>query len=240
VTPFDMVSVPAGTYLPAFALQGTRRGAPPAKIAPRPVKPFRMDRFAVTNAQFLAFVAAHPQWRRSQIKALFADRHYLEGWRSDLSWGPQQTGGQPVTSVSWFAAEAYCEARGGTLPTTDQWEYALWDRGRNQEGVKAAQLAWFAVPNTRPLPEAAKTAANGFGIHGLAGVTWELTLDPESAPAGGDSRGGADRAEYCGAGSVGARDATDYAAFMRYSFRSCIKASFTTRDLGFRCAMSAP
>ena len=29
---------------------------------------------------------------------------------------------EPVTNVSWFAAEAYCKARGLRLPTTDQWE----------------------------------------------------------------------------------------------------------------------
>ncbi len=45
-----------------------------------------------------------------------------------------------MTDVSWFAAQAYCKARGLRLPTTEQWEYALADAGRGQDGVRARSL----------------------------------------------------------------------------------------------------
>jgi formylglycine-generating enzyme len=35
-------------------------------------------------------------------------------------------------------------------------------------------------------------------------------------------------------------DTTDYPAFMRYSMRASLKASYTTDNLGFRCAGGAP
>lgn len=239
--PLSAVLVPAGSYVPAFARQ-TGKPDTPAPIRKVQVDAFWIDRFPVTNEQFLSFLIAHPEWRKSRVKPLFADGHYLVRWRSDLSWGEHDLAGQPVTSVSWFAAKTYCEDKGGELPTTDQWEYALWDKGRHQSEVRARQLAWFAEPNTQSLPAVTSMPANDFGVHGLVGLVWEWTLDFESAPAGSDVRSGGDSEKglYCGGASVGAKDASDYGAFMRYSFRSCLKASFTTKDLGFRCVMRAP
>ena len=43
-----------------------------------------------------------------------------------------------------------------------------------------------------------------------------------------------------GRGSVGAKDTTDYAAFMRQALRTSLKANNTTTSLGFRCAKSIP
>jgi len=232
------VSIAAGSFVPAFARQrvGSDASVPARKVD---VAAFRIDRYPVTNAQFLAFLVANPQWRKSNIKAIFADGHYLDRWPTDLVWAKSQSPNQPVTSVSWFAAQAYCESEGSALPTTDQWEYALWDEGRHQNEVKAAQLAWFGTPGSA-FPEIDSLAPNGLGIHGLVGAVWELTLDVEGVPTGSDARSGSDTKLFCGGASVGAKDPSDYAAFMRYSFRSCIKASYTTKDLGFRCAGREP
>jgi sulfatase modifying factor 1 len=54
----------------------------------------------------------------------------------------------------------------------------------------------------------------------------------------GESRGdsGLERDLFCGAGAVGAKETTDYAAFMRQALRSSLKANNTTTALGFRCA----
>ena len=45
-----------------------------------------------------------------------------------------------------------------------------------------------------------------------------------------------DKDLFCGSGSVNATDLMNYAAFMRYAFRGSIKANYTTKNLGFRCA----
>jgi formylglycine-generating enzyme required for sulfatase activity len=42
---------------------------------------------------------------------------------------------------------------------------------------------------------------------------------------------------YCAAGSLKAVDKEDYASFMRFAFRESLKAAYTVRNLGFRCAM---
>jgi sulfatase modifying factor 1 len=41
---------------------------------------------------------------------------------------------------------------------------------------------------------------------------------------------------FCGSGALGASSFDDYAAFMRYAFRSSLKAHYTVPNLGFRCA----
>jgi len=49
-----------------------------------------------------------------------------------------------------------------------------------------------------------------------------------------------ERTLYCGAGAAGATDFENYAAFMRYAFRSSLQASYCIANLGFRCAHDAP
>ena len=41
-------------------------------------------------------------------------------------------------------------------------------------------------------------------------------------------------------GAAGARDFTDYPAFMRTAVRSSLKANYTVPNVGFRCARSIP
>ncbi len=54
----------------------------------------------------------------------------------------------------------------------------------------------------------------------------------------GDSRddGVLDRRFFCGASAQDAQDVDDYPAFMRYAFRSSLKADYCIHNLGFRCA----
>lgn len=228
----DMTPLPGGSYTPFYA----RKQGRPVGVAP-----FSLDRLPVTNEEFAAFVAANPDWRRSAVPRIFAEPGYLAHWRDDLH-APEGAEGQPVTNVSWFAAAAYCKARGKSLPTTDQWEYALADQGRDATAVRERVLAWYAVPNGASLPDTIEARPNGFGIAGLTGMVWEWTADFAAAMAGPELRNSGDKngGLFCGGGSLGARDPGDYASFMRYSFRASLKAAYVVNNLGFRCASEAP
>jgi len=117
-----MVHIPAGSYVPLYT-PPPPAGKPAAPRARVTVAAFDIDERAVTNAEYLAFVTAHPEWRRSRVRSLFADESYLRHWRGDLDMG-ESAAASPVVYVSWFAARAYLAAVGKTLPTTDEWEYA--------------------------------------------------------------------------------------------------------------------
>lgn len=237
--PAGMVRIPAGIYVP---LLRTPQDAP--QIA---VPAFLLDVRSVTNADFLAFVRANPKWRRSAVSGLFADSSYLEHWAADLEPGPKAPPGAPVVRVSWFAARAYARWAGKRLPTTAEWEWAAsagytGPDGKKDEAVKQDLYAWLARPVPAVLADADTPRVNFYGVRGLHGLVWEWVDDFNTAMVTGESRAdsGLDRDLFCGAGSIGAKDTTDYAAFMRQALRSSLKANNTTTSLGFRCARDAP
>lgn len=205
---------------------------------------FWLDVRPVTNADFLAFVQARPEWRRGEPSALFAEAGYLRDWAGPLEPGPAAPADHPVVNVSWFAARAYCEWRGKRLPTTDEWELAsaasetLRD-ARGDEEFTRRILTWYATSQSRPARRAGSGPANAWGVRDLHGLVWEWTSDFNSQLVASDNRenGGADTLRFCGAGALRAGDVEDYAAFMRIAFRSSLKGAFTTGSLGCRCAL---
>ena len=231
-----LARLPAGEMQPFFKF-GAGKGQTIAESRPIQVRAFRLGQTPVTNAQFLVFVRARPEWRRSRAKSLFVDPRYLSHWRGDL-FPPQGEEQAPVNNVSWFAAEAFCEARGLRLPTTDEWEYALDDAGRGRQIVTQKSLDWFSSPNPRKLPAVRSGPPNDYGLYDMVGLVWEWTQDFSSTGAGTEQRNTSskDDAQFCGGGALGVRDATDYPAFMRYALRVSLKAAYTQNNLGFRCA----
>lgn len=234
-TSAESVVIPAGTYVP---LQRSIKDLPSV-----PVAAFRLDVTPVTNAQFLAFVRANPKWQRSRVSPLFADSSYLETWAGDLELGPRAPAEAPVVRVSWFAARAYAAWAGKRLPTTAEWELAAsagYTRadGKNDEALNRDLYAWLARPVPAVLADVTRQRPNFHGVRGLHGLVWEWVSDFNTAMVTGESRAdsGLERDLFCGAGSVGAKDTTDYAAFMRSALRSSLKANNTTSSLGFRCA----
>ena len=234
-----MRPVPAGTYVP---LQRSTKD--PEQV---PVAAFRLDERPVTNADFLTFVTENPKWRRSAVSRLFADSSYLDHWAGDLEPGPRAPADSPVVRVSWFAARAYARWAGKRLPTTAEWELAAaagytTPVGKDEPDFNRDLYTWLARPVPEILPSVATAKATRHGVRGLHGLVWEWVDDFNTAMVTGESRAdtGLERDLFCGAGAAGAKDTSDYAAFMRSALRSSLQANNTTTSLGFRCAQSLP
>jgi formylglycine-generating enzyme required for sulfatase activity len=219
----------------------------PDKTAIVTVQRFALDRHPVTNGEFLEFVTANPQWRRDSVAPLFADAQYLSHWAGATEPGDGVRAEQPVTRVSWFAAKAYCEARGARLPTWSEWEFAAAADEHSPDARKDARwrqriLDWYAQPSSMPLHDVGTTPPNWYGVSDLHGLVWEWVLDYNALLVSDDGReqDGADKALYCGAGALSVEDREQYAVLMRIAFLSSLEARYTTASLGFRCAEGLP
>lgn len=233
--PQGMVKVGPGVLRPLFP--------PTPEEKELPVSAFWLDRLPVTNAEFLAFVRTSPRWRRNSVTRLFADASYLSHWAGPVTLGPGAAPDQPVVQVSWFAAKAYCSAQGKRLATENEWELAAAASatradGQDEPGFREQILSWYSRPTPTVLAKVGQGPANFWGARDMHGLVWEWVLDFSNTLVAGDSRedGDPNKANFCGAGALAADAKGDYASFMRIAFRSSLQASYTTANLGFRCA----
>lgn len=225
ITKTHMALVRGGYYTPLFKQNGNTEKTF--------VKTFFLDVHAVTNRQFLEFVKANPEWSRSKVKRIFADNLYLKNWEGDFNPGKNINLSAPVTYVSWYAANAYSKWVGKRLPTTPEWELAaLADKNnpihKRDKKFTEKLIRWYSSDLPKYIADVKSTGKNYWGIYDMFGLVREWTFDFSSTNINGSS--------ICGGGSIGATDLTNYPAFLRYGFNSCLEASSTLGNLGFRCA----
>lgn len=213
---------------------------PDGKSAKAELPSFDVRVLPVTNEEMLAFVLRRPAWRRDEVATLFADQGYLSHWPTATSIAPTQAK-QPVTQVSWFAAEAFCEGEGARLPTWHEWEYvaaadATRTDARKDPAWRDRILAWYARPSSAPLPNVGG-APNVYKVRDLHGLIWEWVDDYAGLMVSGDSRkqGDPETLKFCGAGAASMQDKENYAVLMRVAMLSSLKARDTTKNMGFRC-----
>jgi formylglycine-generating enzyme len=219
------VQIPSGSYQPFFREPGE---------VDHKVETFWMDRDPVNRKDFAAFLTRNPDLVRGTISSRLADSSYLELWPGKST--SRVDSNLPVTSVSWFVARRYCVEKGGRLPVIAEWEYAA--EIKSPEALRLIS-AWYAKPvgvDGTP-PPISSGRRNKFGVRGMHGLIWEWVEDFASVIIQGDSRSSndTDKKLFCAAGALSARDPTEYASFMRFAFRSSLKANSTARTLGFRC-----
>ncbi len=227
-----MALIEAGEYIPLYGND---------TVAVK-VQTFLIDKYPVTMKDYLKFVKSNPSWKRSDVKAIFADKNYLISWEKDDQLGDQLNENAAVNYVSWFAAKAYCECQGKRLPTLDEWEYVAMADEVNKDARKDVDytekiLAWYETPNTATI-SVGQAEPNYWDVYDMHQLVWEWTMDYNSVMLSGESRRDVDSDQnlFCGAASIGATDLMNYAAFMRYAFRGSVKARYTLKNLGFRCA----
>ena len=200
-----LVTLPGGSYTPLFGKDVKKNGANiPVKVS---VVTFQLQKFPVTNYEYLRFLQSHRDWRRSRISRLFAGPEYLKHWKLDNLFSDSMKS-SPVVFVSWFAAKAYCKSLDLRLPTTDEWEYAasfplvrkgipLSEKAKNQ-----LVLEWYSIPSSDKLPPDVGKTKNNKGIYDLFSLVWEWTYDFNSVLLSQDNRSNSNAKNglFCGGG----------------------------------------
>lgn len=201
--PEGMVKVPGGDYL--FKVNGIEIEGfndigvdvqYPWEDTPRrfhehrmQIKPFYMDKYPVTNAQFKKFMdAAHYQPK---------DRlNFLHDWQGGTY--PEGWANKPVTWVAQEDARAYAQWAGKRLPHEWEWQYAAQgDDGRVYPWGNQWQSAAVPKPGQErilPGPEnvdAHPAGASPFGVMDMVGNVWQWTDEyVDEHTRGGILRGG--------------------------------------------------
>ncbi|MDO5770186.1 MAG: formylglycine-generating enzyme family protein [Psychrobacter sp.] len=230
--------IKAGKYRPLYL----SKNSPVVQVSA-----FQIDELPVTNAHFFLFLQDYPKYQKQSIAPIFADSGYLKHWLKTKDGYAPKKGDlrKPVVNVSWYAANEYCRAQKKHLPTVEQWEYVAQASetridGSREPGYNQRILDWYAKSggSRYQLGNVGQSPANYWGVKDMHGLIWEWTENFNNNLVTGESRSDSNLNQqmFCGSGAAGAADPSDYAAFMRYGFRSSLEAKYTVSSLGFRCA----
>jgi iron(II)-dependent oxidoreductase len=137
------------------------------------MRPFFIDKFPVTNAEFKKFVDAthyHPK----------DDHNFLRDWKNGAY--PEGWANKPVTWVSIEDARAYAAWAGKRLPREWEWQYAAqgtdgrlypWGNDWNAAAVPAVETR--RVMRAPTDVDAYPQGASPFGVMDLVGNVWQWT-----------------------------------------------------------------
>ena len=227
------------------------------------VEPYSLDRLPVTSAQWVQFIKQDGYNRKELWSVEGWDWRFCEGVNLPEYWvgvgeGYGHFSGQglraihanePVTSVSWYEADAYARWIGKRLPTEAEWEFAAaWDplsvsarRYPWGDSMPSDDLSCFGLTQWRPMP--AGNRDGGVSAHDLldmAGNVWEWTSSPflpyhgfDPFPYDGYSKDHMDGKHFvCRGGSWATA-----APILRCTFRNWYVPTYRQGFLGVRCAL---
>lgn len=232
----DLVVVPSGKIEAFWLTPVSKKTKKPLSKPVIHIREFRIQDHQVTVREFKKFLNDNPEWTKERVSGLFKDDYYL----NDLDSLPPKA---PITFVSWFAARAYCKSKGLRLPTTNEWEYVaaasekIKDANKEENFLRRI-LNWYGEPQGERLKDIGSIYKNIYGVWDMHGLVWEWVDDFNSNFVTGESRedGSFNKDMFCGAGALSPADKENYAAFMRFAFRSGLKGKSSIWNLGFRCA----
>jgi serine/threonine-protein kinase len=235
-----MVLIPAGSF---------KMGSEDGEMDEKPVHSvslddYYIDQYEVTNGRYSDCVDTGNCNPPSKSESYTRSNYFYNVQYADY----------PVIHVSWYDAKMFCQWRGARLPTEAEWEkaargglegkkYPWGDQSPDCEfgAVNGAKFDDDAKCNDTDTEQVGKFSPNDYGLYDMSGNVWEWVADRydkdyyhnshASDPVGPNL--GYSRVLRGGSwvGSV---------SFVRTAYRFGSDPSNSIRNVGFRCASSAP
>lgn len=245
----QMALVPAGEV-------ARRAETPPSEPAPY-VGALYIDRFAVTNKQYAAFVAdgGYDQaelWPEEVWPnvAQFVDK---SGYPAPRYWhqGRPEKGkdNHPVVGVCWYEANAYAMWAGKRLPSSIEWERsATWPTNLDDQSTNVRYPwgnafdpnranTWSSGHRTTVPVDAFAEGCTPNGVYQLVGNVWEWAADEYFGPA--VREGLRVSLDHLMAEIRGAAFDTYFDVQATGRFRTGQPLLYRAANVGFRCVISA-
>jgi iron(II)-dependent oxidoreductase len=183
------VNVPGGELLQGDGEDGFASVQLPHPVS---VPAFFMSESEVTNRVFKTFLEENPEWalanKPSLIERGLVDEQYLLDWQNTIDQPDWEE--LPVTSVSFFAARAFCQWLTSKLPPAysdypsrlpfeSEWEWAARGGlvGADYPTGRPSMQDHFFSPGIEGPSPVGGSARNGYGLQDMTGNVWEWCLD---------------------------------------------------------------
>jgi len=164
------------------------------------ISSFYIGKYEVTNQEYAIFlnekgnqmeensiwIFLEGKWRNEKCRIYEKDSTFFveKGYEN-----------YPVCFVSWYGANAYCQWKGGRLPTEAEWEYVA-NSQKDFSVEKLNEIAIFKENSEDKINKAGSREANIFGVYDIYGnlsewcSDWYLAnyyeLSPKKNPQGAD------------------------------------------------------
>ena len=258
--PQQMVSIAGGTFLMG---SDDLHGYDNEKRAHRvDIASFELDKYPVTVGDWIEFIRANgygerrvwsdPGWEWRETQSINLPEYWIECEAGRYAYSSADRMRmldpcEPVSSLSWYEADAYARWVGKRLPTEAEWEFAAaYDpsSGRIQrfpwgDDPTGAHRFSCEIRRWQPEPIGPETEPNSLGLCGMAGGVWEWTSTPflpypsfVPFPYEGYSKEHMDGKHFVCRGGSWATDRR----ILRTSFRNWYVPTYRQGFLGLRCA----
>lgn len=148
---------------------------------------YYIGKYEVSNKEYADFLnAVHPSEEKAAEWILTENCDSRIIRRDGRYFVEKGFANYPVTCVTWWGAEAYCEYFGGRLPTEAEWEYAARGGNRSKGYIYSGSNDYFEVATVGRLEPCGSKKPNELGIYNMAGNAGEYCYDwyLEPYPAG--------------------------------------------------------
>ncbi len=239
-SPPNMVYVPAGDFI--MGCDPAHNGGFPCYSDQLPLHTvwldsFFIDKYEVTNAQYIQCVAA----------GACKENPCKFSWTRDYYYGNPVYANYPVVFMIWSSARDYCSWAGKRLPTEAEWEKAA-------RGTTPRSYPWGdAAPNCylangeNCIGDTAQVGsypagASPYGVMDMAGNVREWVSDFYSSSYYANSPYANPQGPASGSYWIlrGGSDVSWYATTTAARFAYLIGGQYHPLDVGFRCAVDAP